>query len=106
MRRVSFMGNYATSPDWSPRGDRIIFTAQIESTFQLVLLDPATGDQQQLTYDAENKENPAFAPNGRHVVYSQGRGSAYRLVIIDTLTGERSRVSREKGSFTSPAWSP
>ena len=90
----------------SPRGDRIIFTALIEDIFQLVLLDPATGNQEQLTFDAEHKENPSFAPNGRHVIYSQGRGNSYRLVVIDTLTGERFRVTRDSGSFTSPAWSP
>ena len=44
MRRVSFVGNYATSPDWSPRGNRIVFTALVDGTFQLFLLDPATGD--------------------------------------------------------------
>jgi TolB protein len=106
MRRVSFVGNYATSPDWSPRGNRIVFTALVEGTFQLFLLDPATGDQEQLTSDAEHKENPSFAPDGRHVVCSVGRGSSYRLVVYDTVSGERFPVTREKGSFTSPAWSP
>jgi TolB protein len=99
------MGNYATSPDWSPRGDRIVYTALIESNYQLILLDPATGNQEQLTFDAEHKENPSFAPNGRHIVCSLGRGSSYRLAIFDTLTGERVSVMREKGSFTSPSWS-
>lgn len=77
---------YATSPDWSPRGDRIAYQAWIENSFQIVTVGPDGSDRRVLTSRGSN-EDPSWAPDGRHLVFSStGRGGS-GLLILDTVTG-------------------
>ena len=94
---------YATSPDWSPRGDRIAYQAWIESAFQVVTVGPDGSDRRVLTSRGSN-EDPSWAPDGRHLVFaSTGRGGS-GLLILDTVTGRvRSLTSARVDQL--PSWS-
>jgi TolB protein len=72
---------YATSPDWSPRGNRITYQAWIENTFQVVTVNPNGGDRRVMT-SAGSNEDPSWAPDGRHLVFaSAGRRGNTRVRI-------------------------
>jgi TolB protein len=77
---------YATSPDWSPRGDRIAYQAWIESSFQVLTVGPDGSDRRVLTSRGSN-EDPSWAPDGRHLVFSSTGRSGSGLLILDTVTG-------------------
>ncbi len=52
MKRITFQGNYNQTPDWSPRGDLIAFTARDErNAFDLFTIDVDTGKVNRLTQD-------------------------------------------------------
>jgi TolB protein len=94
---------YATSPDWSPRGDRIAYQAWIENSCQVVTVGPDGSDRRVLTSRGSN-EDPSWAPDGRHLVFaSTGRGGS-GLLILDTVTGRvRSLTSARVDQL--PSWS-
>jgi len=78
---------YATSPDWSPRGDRIAYQAWVENTFQIVTVNPDGGDRRVMTSSGSN-EDPSWAPDGRHLVFSSAGRRGNSLLILDTVSGQ------------------
>lgn len=94
---------YATSPDWSPRGDRIAYQAWINSSFQVVTVSPDGSDRRVLTSRGSN-EDPSWAPDGRHLVFaSTGRGGS-AMLILDTVTGRVRNLTSGRVDQL-PSWS-
>ena len=77
---------YATSPDWSPRGERIAYQGWLDNTFQVIAANPDGTDRRVLTSSGRN-EDPSWAPDGRHVVFASNRRGYNALWILDTVTG-------------------
>lgn len=77
---------YATSPDWSPRGNRIAYQAWVENSFQVVTVSPNGGDRRVMT-SAGNNEDPSWAPDGRHLVFASAGSRGNSLLILDTVSG-------------------
>ncbi|MDT8436059.1 MAG: hypothetical protein RRA92_04820 [Gemmatimonadota bacterium] len=77
---------YATSPAWSPLGDRIAYQAWIDNSFQVVTVDPDGSDRRVLTSRGSN-EDPSFAPDGRHLVFASTGRDGKGLLVLDTVTG-------------------
>lgn len=78
---------YATSPDWSPQGNRIAYQAWIENSFQVVTVNPDGGDRRVMT-SAGSNEDPSWAPDGRHLVFASAGGRGNSLLILDTVSGQ------------------
>jgi len=94
---------YATSPDWSPRGDRIVYQGWVDGVFQIVTVNPDGSDRRVLTSKGSN-EDPAWAPDGRHIVFSSTREGYHALWVLDTVTGRVRRLV-ENHIDQMPAWS-
>ncbi len=77
---------YATSPDWSSRGDRIAYQAWVENSFQIVTVNPNGGDRRVMT-SAGSNEDPSWGPDGRHLVFSSAGSRGNSLLILDTVSG-------------------
>ena len=106
-RRLTFQGSYNQTPQWSPRGDLIAFTARDERRVFDVFAVTLDGARiQRLTQDqGRTNEEPSWAPNGRMVAFTSDRGGAPQLVVSDPR-GERQTVITSGGELTTPAWGP
>ena len=94
---------YATSPDWSPRGDRIAYQAWLESSFQVVTVGPDGSDRRVLTSRGSN-EDPSWAPDGRHLVFASTGRRGSGLLILDTVTGRVRNLTSGRVDQL-PSWS-
>ncbi|NIR60721.1 MAG: Tol-Pal system protein TolB, partial [Gammaproteobacteria bacterium] len=66
--RISFgEGRYST-PVWSPRGDLIAFTKQLQGTFYIGVMRPDGAGERLLTGDFL-VEGPTWSPNGRVIMF-------------------------------------
>ena len=63
-------------PAWSPDGQSIAFSAQVNGFTDLVVLDLTTEQATKLTEDAFADLQPAWAPDGRRIVFVSDRASA------------------------------
>jgi len=94
---------YATSPDWSPRGDRIAYHGWIDGVFQVITVNPDGSDRRVLTSSGSN-EDPSWAPDGRHLVFASDRNGSHALWILDAVSGRvRSLTVRQVDQM--PDWS-
>ena len=106
-KRLTFQGNYNQTPDWSPRGDLIAFTARDErNAFDLFTVNVETGKISRLTQDQGNNEEPAFSPNGRMIVFSSTRNGAPQLFVMTFEGNNQVPLPMDKGSHTTPDWGP
>lgn len=96
---------YNTSPDWSPRGNQIVYQTRVSNgTMQLMVADLDEGTRRLLTNDGTN-EDPSWGPDGRHVVFSSRDREGGGLFILDTVSGRIRPLLRGSG-YGLPAWSP
>ncbi len=83
---------YATSPHWSPRGDRIAYHTWVDSWFQIVTVNPDGSDRRVLT-SRGNNEDPSWAPDGRHLVFAGTLRGYHALWVLDTVSGRLRSVT-------------
>jgi TolB protein len=95
---------YNTSPEWSPRGDRIVYHSRINGVTQLMVVGVNGSNPRLLTNEGAN-EDPSWAPNGRHVVFSSPNRDGGGLFVLDTVSGRIRQLLRGRGHGL-PAWSP
>ncbi|AGC47616.1 tolB protein [Myxococcus stipitatus DSM 14675] len=107
VRRLTFQGNYNQTPDWSPRGDLIVFTARDErNAFDLFTVNVETGKVTRMTQDQGNNEEPAFSPNGRLILFTSTRAGGTQLFVMTADGNNQLPLRAEKGTLLTPDWAP
>jgi TolB protein len=106
-KRLTFQGNYNQTPDWSPRGDLIAFTARDErNAFDLFTVNVESGKVTRLTQDTGNNEEPSFSPNGRLILFTSTRTGSPALYVMTFDGNNQVALPMEKGSYTTADWGP
>lgn len=89
----------ASSPRWSPAGDRLLVFSLAAGKYQLVGLAGAV----MKTLEGEDVTFPRWAPDGRRILFKQhGPGGEVRAVLHDLETG----AWRDLGQGVPLGWSP
>ncbi len=110
--RISFppAGNegarYGT-PVWSPRGDLIAFTMQLQGKFHIGVMR-TDGSEQRLLTTSFLDEGPTWSPNGRVIMFTRetaGASGGAQLYSVD-ISGRNLRAVPTPGAASDPAWSP
>ena len=102
--RLTFEGNYNTSPVWS-RLNRLAFVSTNNGHFDICTMDSDGTNLIKLTEDQGNNEDPCWSPDGRYIVFSSNRAGNYHLYIMNANGQNQRRITFLKGDQTSPSWS-
>lgn len=62
-----------SNPAWSPDGEKIIVTGQVDGISDLYLFNLNTFEAEKLTDDFASNIHPAWSPDGNYIVFSQER---------------------------------
>lgn len=105
-RRLTFQGDYNTTPEWSPRGDKIVFTARDErNVFDIFTVRVADGVIQRITQNQGNNEEPTWSPDGRHIAFTSTRTGSSQVFIATEDGRVQTQITRGKGGYATPFWS-
>ncbi|MEO1468624.1 MAG: Tol-Pal system protein TolB, partial [Pseudomonadota bacterium] len=105
--RISFGSGRYSTPVWSPRGDRVAFTKQLQGRFHIGVMR-ADGSDERLLTTSFLDEGPTWAPNGRVLMFFRETGGATgraQLMSID-ITGRNLRRVETPNGASDPTWSP
>jgi len=110
-------------PQWSPRGDKIIFSIgefpaffdgfqkvflktgdRVEGGAQVAIVNADGSGFEELTRGDSNSAFPSFSPDGQRFVYRAFEKDGYGLRIMNLETKTVTALTREYDNF--PAWSP
>jgi TolB protein len=64
---------YDNFPQWSPRGDLIVFMRKVNGDFDLFTVRVDGTDVKQLTHSKGNDAHPAWSPDGEKILFSSTR---------------------------------
>ena len=102
-------------PDWSPKGQKIIFTSHAITdntdnhvTAEIYVIDSdGTGKPSRLTTNAEEERAPSWSPDGKRIVFCCRRGGPDLEICIMNAdgTGQMQLTENTIGDLT-PSWSP
>jgi TolB protein len=108
LRRVTTAayGGDASGPSWSPNGLFLAFHWRLSETgtYDIYVMEIATGRIVQLTHDAGRNEHPTWSPDGRHLAFESTR-SGTRQVWTMLADGSNPRQLTTAGENWNANWS-
>ncbi len=83
LRRMTTVavGGDASAPAWSPNGLFMAFHWRVSETgtYDIYVMEIATGKIVQLTHDAGRNEHPTWSPDGRHIAFESTRSGTRQI---------------------------
>ena len=98
-------------PNWSPRGDRVVFQRRPigADNWGLYMMDPKDGTATPLLVSEYDHSDVAWSPDGRWVVFSSTEGNLPnpQIFVLSRKGGIPVRVTFDtRYSDSAPSWSP
>jgi len=103
-------------PDWSPDGQKIVFTNHDVddpnhnnplSAEIYVLSVGGTGAPQRLTFNAEEERGPAWSPDGTRIAFACRRGgSDFEICVMNADGSNQVQLTDNSVQDLTPSWSP
>jgi TolB protein len=106
LRRLVSVGGDASSPSWSPNGLFMAYHWRVTETgtYDIYVIEIATGRIIQLTHDARRNEKPVWSPDGRHIAFESTR-SGTRQIWRMLADGRDPKQLTQDGQNWGPNWS-
>ena len=104
----SYAEGHYTSPEWSPGGDRIAYSASLSGTAErhVAVMDQAGNALQQLTSD-HHDDDPTWSPNGEWVAFARGSDGIRSIYVISSSGGEPEQLlGFPENDYWAPSWAP
>lgn len=95
-----------TSPNWSPDGKKLAYSAKIDGIRQIWIYDFETNEERQLTSGKSHKENPCWAPNSLHIVFNTADTDSSELYLVNLNEAKTIKITDGPGKKHYPAWQP
>ena len=81
------------SPDVSPDGKKVVFSALQLGTSDIFVIDLATREITNLTKDAFADAGPTWSPDGSYIVYMARISGNEKLFRLDLATGQKTQLT-------------
>ena len=113
VKPVTFVGNFNSTPDWSPDGKKIIFSGYSGRRFDLFIINSkGPANIKRLTTARRidgrwsNNESPSFSPDGRQIVFISDRSGYKQIYTMNEDGSNITRLTFDTYDYKNPKWSP
>jgi dipeptidyl aminopeptidase/acylaminoacyl peptidase len=96
----------AALPTWSPDGKQIAFLSDRPGFFELFVVDPASGQERQVTRAGYDLGDICWSPDGRRLACTINRNGAFDLGVVDVDSGRVEYLRTADGVHALPQWLP
>ncbi len=107
LSRITVHAGQVASPTWSPDGRRIAFTALLDGTRDVWVMNADGSHQHRLLRTASAwEEDVAWSPKGRWLVFSRYIGNVANLYLMRTDGSRQHNITPGALGTMEPSWSP
>jgi dipeptidyl aminopeptidase/acylaminoacyl peptidase len=93
-------------PNFSPDGQKIVFTSRRDQDFEIYVMNANGSDQRRLTYSRGIDKAPVFSPDGSRIAFTSNRDGNYEIYVMDADGRNPRRVTRSSERSDYPCWHP
>jgi hypothetical protein len=97
---------FDTSPDWSPDGEWVVFSAKVENHLDIFMTPRDGGDRQLVAGGPGQEDQPDWSPDGRFIAFSSTRDGNWNIFVLDRVSGDVRSLTNDPAHDSSPNWSP
>ena len=94
-----------TEPNWSPDGNKIIYTSDRGGKPQLYIVPSTGGASERLTFDGDYNARGSFSADGKSLAMVHANNGDYRIAIMDMASRTTNVLTAGKYD-ESPSFSP
>jgi Tol biopolymer transport system component/erythromycin esterase-like protein len=94
------------SPDWSPDGDRIVFSSQRDGNTEIFVMNADGSGERNLSNHPANDTSPVWSPDGDLIAFVSDRDGDDNIYVMSDDVSKPIRLTDSAGKDTYPAWSP
>ncbi len=109
-RRLPFINPVSSAvetPEFTPDGRRIMFSASIDGWVQICIADVNGGGMRRISHVRSIEVSPKINPrNGNEVLFISGRGGSEQMWRMNIEGGNLEMLTPGEGYVANPAWSP
>lgn len=105
-KRITELAFRATEPNFSPKGDRIVFQGYWDDGWDLWSIAPDGSDAKRLTWGPFDDTDPQWSHDGTRIAFTSERGGNLDIWILDVRTSALRQLTTNPTADSLPAWSP
>jgi tol-pal system beta propeller repeat protein TolB len=102
LTKLAEIAAFASSVDWSPDGQFIVFDDQAE----IYRMRPDGSDLVQLTDSPGSDQHPSWSPDGTQIAFASDRHGSSGIYVMDADGGNQRLLGVPDASESGPDWSP
>lgn len=97
-----------TMPDWSPDGERLVFSSTRAGNYDIYVLDRSAAEIEpvQLTDSPGRDFHPTWSPDGNRIAFETNRDGNWDVWVMDADGSNQRQLTLEASNDGNPAWSP
>ncbi len=95
-----------TRPNWSPDGNWIVFSRDINPTRSDIMVVDVTGALKQLTSSGSGNYDPSWSPNGKWISFCSNRNGNFDIYVMRADGSGQIQITNDIADDWSPTWRP
>ncbi len=97
--------SHGLCPSYSSKTHAIAYLRKVKGTMQIFVRHVDSKVDEQMTFDAGNKDECSWSACGNYLVYSVGNASESRIAALNVTSGQRTWITPAGAVCTYPSWS-
>lgn len=106
LKRLTNDGKLKVSPEWSKKGDKIVYSAYDNNILKIYLYDLNSKKTKILYGEKGMAATPTFSPDDKYIAFSITQNGNMNLCLIPSSGGKPQKITYTSSVAVSPSFSP